>query len=68
MYRRRQVTLVFTAITSKNDVTLCKLDINIKNRTAVAGTVASTSVNLRRNSLKEKVLLNSKFFFENQMW
>ena len=39
MYLRCQVTLVFTAVTSKNDVTLCKLDIYVKNRTAVAGSV-----------------------------
>ena len=39
MYQRRQVTLVFTAVTSKNDVTLCKLDVNVKNRTAAAGSV-----------------------------
>ena len=38
-YLRRQVTLVFTAVTSKTDVTLCKLDINIKNRMEVAGSV-----------------------------
>ena len=50
----------------KKDVTLCKLDVNVKNRTAVDG--ASTSSNLSRKSLKEKVLLYSKFFFENQMW
>ena len=30
--------------------------------------VASTSLNLSRNSLKKKVLLYSKFVFENQMW
>ena len=29
----------FTAVTSENDVTLCKLDVNVKNRTAVAGSV-----------------------------
>ena len=34
MYLRRQVTLVFTAVTSKTDITLCKLDVNLKNRTA----------------------------------
>ena len=28
----------------------------------------STSLNLSGNSLKEKVLLYSKFFVENQMW
>ena len=40
MYLRRQVTLFFfTAVTSENDVTLCKLDVNVKNRTAVAGSV-----------------------------
>ena len=39
MYLCRQVTLVFTAVTSENDVTLCKLDVNIKNRMAVAGSV-----------------------------
>ena len=33
------MTLVFTAVTSKNDVTLCKLDVNVKNRTAVADSV-----------------------------
>ena len=49
MYLRRQVTLDFTAVTSKNDVTLCKLDVNAKNRM-----VASTSLNLSRNSLMEK--------------
>ena len=46
------MTLVFTAITSKNDVTLCKLDFNVKNRTAVAG-----SVDLFKLELK---LLNGK--------
>ena len=41
MYLRRQVTLVLQPITSNNDrrVTLCKLDINVKNRMAVAGSV-----------------------------
>ena len=39
-YLRRQVKLVFTAVTSKNDVTLCKLDVNVKNRTPVTGTVS----------------------------
>ena len=66
MYLCPQVTLVFTAVTSKNDVTLCKLDVNVKIRTAVADSV--TSLNLSSNSLKEILLLNSKFYFENQMW
>ena len=39
MYLRRQVTLVLTAVTSENDVTLCKLDVNVMNRTAVACSV-----------------------------
>ena len=33
MYLHRQVTLIFTA------VTLCKLDVDVKNRTAVVGSV-----------------------------
>ena len=45
MYLRRQVTLIFTAVTSKNDVTLCKLDVNVKNRMAVAGSVDSFKLN-----------------------
>ena len=36
-YLRRHVTLILTADTSENDVMLCKLDVNVKNRTAVAG-------------------------------
>ena len=56
----------FTAVTSENDVTLCKIDVNVKNRTAVAGSV--DSLNLSKNPLKEKVLFHSKFFIENQMW
>ena len=39
MYLRHQVTLVFTAVTTKNDVTLYKLDVNVENRMAVAGSV-----------------------------
>ena len=39
MYLPPQVTLVLTAITSKNDVSLCKLDVNVKNQTAVTGSV-----------------------------
>ena len=35
----RQVTLVFTTVTSKKDVILCKLDVNVKIRGAAAGTV-----------------------------
>ena len=56
----------FTAVTSEIDVTLCKLDVNVKNRTAVAGSVDFFKLN--RNPLKEKVLFHSKFYFENQMW
>ena len=39
MYLRRQVTLVYTAVTSKNDVTVCKFVVNIKNRKGVADSV-----------------------------
>ena len=39
MYLHRQKTLVFTAVTSKNGVTLCNLDVNVKNQTAVAGSI-----------------------------
>ena len=44
LYRKSRIYVVkwrwvFTAVTSKNDVTLCKLDVNVKNRTAVAGSV-----------------------------
>ena len=35
----------------KNDVSLCKLDINVKNRTDL---VVSASLNLSRNSLRKK--------------
>ena len=31
--------VVFYSVTSEDDVTLCKLDVNVKNRTAVAGRV-----------------------------
>ena len=65
MYLHRQVTLVFTAVTSKNDVTLCKLDVNVKNRTAVAGSVDLFKLELKL--FKGKMLLYSKFYFENQM-
>ena len=64
MYLHRQVTLVFTVVTSKNDVTLCKLNVNVKNQTAVAGSV--DFLDLSRNSSKENVLLYCKFYFENQ--
>ena len=33
------MSLVFAADDFKNDVTLCKLDVNVKNRMAVAGSV-----------------------------
>ena len=37
-YLRRQVTLFLQPL-HKNDVTLCKLDVNVKYRTAVTGSV-----------------------------
>ena len=45
-------------LTLKNDVTLCKLDVNVKNRTAAAGSIGFFY--LSRHSLKKKVLLYSK--------
>ena len=67
LYRKSRIYVVkwrwfLQPITSKNDITLCKLDVNVKNRTVV------TSLNLSRNSLKEKVLLYSKFHLKIQMW
>ena len=50
MYLRHQVMFAFTVVASKNGVTLCKLDINVKDRSLVA----SASLNLGRNSLKEQ--------------
>ena len=60
------MTLVFTAVTSRNDVTLCKLGVNVMNRAAVAGSV--DFFKLESKLLNGKMLLYSKFFFENQMW
>ena len=60
------MTLVFTAVTSKNDITLCKLDVNVENRRQ--SLVALTSFKLSKNPLKEKVLFHTKFYFENHMW
>ena len=60
------MTLFFAAVTSKNDVTLFKLDVNVKNRTMVAGSVYFFKLDYK--FFKGKVLLNSKFYFENQMW
>ena len=43
MYKCCQVTLIFTADgvmkMEKTDIILCKLDVNVKNRIAVAGSV-----------------------------
>ena len=47
------MTLVFTAVTSKNDVTLCKLDVNVKNRKAITGNIDFFKL-LSRNPLTEK--------------
>ena len=61
------MTLVYTANDlKKNDLSLCKLDINIGTKQQLL--VASAALNLRRNSLKENVLLYCKFYFENQVW
>ena len=49
------MTLVFTAVTSKNDVTLCKLEVNVKNRTAVTGSIDFIKL--------EKKLFRKKCYF-----
>ena len=51
----------FTAVTSRNDVTLCKLDINEMNRTVVAGSV--DFFKLESKLFNGKRLFYSKFFF-----
>ena len=70
LYRKTRIYAIkcrcfLQPITSKNDVSLCKLDVNAKNRTAIAGT--SASLILSRNSLKEKTLLYSKCYFKHPM-
>ena len=53
-------------MTSEYDVNLCKLDANVNNRTAIAGSVGFFK--LEKKLFKgKKVLLYSKFYFENQM-
>ena len=59
------MTLVFTGDDVKTEVSVCKLDVDIKNQMVVIGSIRF--LNLSRNFLKEKVVLYSKFF-ENQMW
>ena len=55
----------FTADDVKNDVSLYKVDVNAKSRTAVAGSVGFFK--LEEKLFKGKSLLYSKFYFENQM-
>ena len=45
MYQHRQVTSVFTSDDVKNDVILCKLDVNVKNRMAMLAALASLLFN-----------------------
>ena len=59
---RRQVTLVFTANNVKNDVILCKIDVNVKNRMPVAGSVGFFK--LSRNSSKEKCYFITSFILK----
>ena len=54
------MTLGFTADV-KNDVTLCKLDIYVKNRTAVAGSV--DFFQFEKKLFNGNMLLYSKFLF-----
>ena len=60
------MTLVFTAIDVKNDISLCNLDANVKNRMAVTGSVSFFK--LEWKLFKGKSVTYSKFYFENQMW
>ena len=59
------MTLIFAADdamkTEKNDVSLCKVDVNIK-RTEQRLLAVSASLNLHRNTFKET--LYSKFYFK----
>ena len=59
------MTLGFTAVRQKNDVTLCKLDINVKNRTVVTGSVYFFKLEYKLFKGKR---INSEFYFENQMY
>ena len=49
------MTLVFTADDIKNDVTLCTLGVNVKNRAAVTGSLGVFK--LERKLFIEKVTL-----------
>ena len=53
------MTLIFTAVTSENDVPLCKLNVDVKNRTAVAGSVDFVKLELK--------LFNGKIIFHGCM-
>ena len=57
MYLRRQVTMVFTAVTSENDVTLCKLNIDVKNRTVVACSIDFVKLEQKLFNRKSVTLL-----------
>ena len=59
MYLRRQVTLIFTALDVKKWSHF--MQIRRKRKEPNGG-------RLSRNSFKEKLVLYSKFCFENQMW
>ena len=63
------MTLVFTADYVKNGVSICKLDVDVKNRPAVAGSVGFFKLEQERfNEKKVLHLLYSGFLFENQIW
>ena len=44
-------------MTSKNDVSLCKLDVNVKNQTALAGGVGFFKLELKLSKGKSVTLL-----------
>ena len=41
------MALILQPMTCKNDVSLCKLDVTVKNRTAVAGSVGFFKLELK---------------------
>ena len=46
-FLRRQVKLAFTVDDVKNGVSLCKIDVYVKNRTAVADSVGYFKLELK---------------------
>ena len=61
MYLRRQVILLYTAgnvTKTENEASLCKLDVIVKNRTAVAGSVGFFKLEQKKLLKKEALFFN----------